>query len=81
MTYRELSKEYLDQYKFLAIYVKNLKVEFKREETNLNFKEKTNFKRRIYLIYTMAMELKHNGEYLEKCIKREKSICQDKKWR
>lgn len=78
MNYKELSNEYLKQYKFLAIYVKNLNIEFKKVQSSLNFKEKTIFKRRIYLIYTMALELKHNSKYLDKCTKREKNICQKK---
>ena len=78
MTYKELSNEYLKQYKFLASYVKHLNLELKETKTSLDFKEKNKFKRRIYLIYTMALELKHNGEYLEKCTRRERNKCQEK---
>lgn len=78
MTYKELSNEYLKQYKFLASYVKKLNLELKEAKISLDFKEKNKLKRRIYLIYTMALELKHNGEYLEKCTKREMNKCQEK---
>lgn len=79
MTYRELFTEYLRQYKFLAGYVKNLNKEFNKICENLDFKEKIKFKRRIYLIYTMALELKHNAEYLQKCTRREETNCQNRK--
>lgn len=79
MYYSELANEYLRQYKFLANYVKHLKEEFSLLYIKLNFKEKIQFQRRIRLIYTMCLELKHNGEYLKKC-ERRLNNCQNKNY-
>ena len=79
MSYIELANEYLRQYKFLSTYVKQLKDEFNLVYTKLNFKEKTQFQRRIYLIYSMCLELKHDGEYLKKCERRSNN-CQNKNY-
>ena len=70
MNYIELSKEYMRQYEFLSIYVKKLNKEFEIVNLNLDFKRRSDYKRRIYLIYTMCLELKHTGEYLKKCERR-----------
>ena len=77
MSYKALSNEYIRQYKFLSVYVKKLNIDFNKTYIKLNTKEITNFKKRIHLIYTMCLELKHVGEYLKKCEKRELK-CPDK---
>lgn len=74
MNYIELSNEYTRQYKFLSKYVKKLNKDFEIVNLDLDFKRRSDYKRRIYLIYTMCLELKHSGEYLKKCEKRNKII-------
>ena len=74
MNYIELSKEYIRQYEFLSKYVKKLNMDFEIVSLNLDFKRRSDYKRRIYLIYTMCLELKHTGEYLKKCEKRDKIL-------
>lgn len=77
MNYIEFANEYTSKYKFLSNYVKNLNKQLELIDENLDFKERTDYKRRIYLIYTMCLELKHIGGYLKKCERRTK-ICQEK---
>ena len=72
MNYIELSNEYKKQYEFLSKYVKKLNKDFEIVNLGLDFKRRSDYKRRIYLIYTMCLELKHSGEYLKKCEKRNK---------
>ena len=77
MNYSDFSAQYAKQYTFLANYVKNLKIEYDNTFTKLKSKERLLYQKRIYLIYSMCLEMKHTGEYLKKCKRREK-ICQNK---
>lgn len=68
MNYKEMSEEYIAQYKKLSFYIKNLKLQLNKDSSNIDY----DLHKRITTLYTMCLELKHVGEYLEKvCSKRD----------
>ena len=71
MNYKELSRQYFDQYVILSLYIKKLR---QKKKNDLNCDGLLN--RRINLLYTIFLELKHTGEYLKNCERREKNVKQ-----
>lgn len=71
MNYKELSRQYFDQYVILSLYIKKLK---EKKKNDLNCDSLLN--RRINLLYTICLELKHTSEYLKNCERREKNVKQ-----
>lgn len=70
MNYKKLSQQYFDQYVILSLYIKNLKKQAK--VNGLSCESLPN--RRINLLYTICLELKHTSEYLKNCERREKNV-------
>ena len=68
MTYKILSEQYFVQYKSLFIYIKKLK----KQLTPPNLLMSLEDSRRIKILYSICLELKHTSEYLKKCERREK---------
>lgn len=67
MNYKDLSEEYLAQYKLLSSYIRSLRLQLQTTEPQFD-KELC---RRISLLYSICLDLKHVGEYLKKCERRE----------
>ena len=67
MNYKDLSEEYLDQYKLLSLYIKSLKLQLRKMEPEID-KE---LYRRVSLLYSICLDLKHVGEHLKRCERRE----------
>lgn len=67
MNYKDLSNEYLDQYKLLSSYIKSLKLQLGKLEP----KADKDLYRRVSLLYSICLDLKHVGEHLKKCERRE----------
>lgn len=67
MNYQKLSNQYFHQYKIISLYVKGLKKELK----SLNGKSCNELSRRISILYTICLDLKHTGEHLKKCERRD----------
>lgn len=63
MDYKKLASEYFTEATILNSYIKNLK----REVKNKNAHDLNELNYRISLLYQMYLELKHTGEYLNKC--------------
>lgn len=67
MSYKQLYAQYFLQYKNISKYVKELKLSLKQ----LDPIEEREVKRRIYILYSICLELKHTSEYLKKCERRD----------
>ncbi|MDQ5984186.1 MAG: hypothetical protein RUMPE_01225 [Eubacteriales bacterium SKADARSKE-1] len=69
MKYKDLSEEYLAQYKNLSLYIRSLKMQLQKTE----LQHDRELYRRVTLLYSICLDLKHVGEYLKKCERREKT--------
>ncbi len=67
MKYNQLYAQYFLQYKIISRYVKILKHELKTTNTT-NERE---VKRRISILYSICLELKHTSEYIKHCERRD----------
>lgn len=67
MNYKQLYAQYFLQYKNVSKYVKNLKLQLKNID-ELNERE---VKRRISILYSICLDLKHTSEYLKLCERRD----------
>lgn len=67
MNYQKLSNQYFNQYKIISLYVKGLRKELK----SLNGKNYNELSRRISILYTICLDLKHTSEHLKKCERRD----------
>lgn len=66
MNYIDLANQYGHQYKTLSAYVGNLRSQIKKSETF-----QAELTSRIRILYAICLDLKHTGEYLKKCERRE----------
>lgn len=69
MNYKQLYAQYFLQYKSISQYVKNLRYQLKK----VNPSHEREVKRRISILYTICLELKHTSEYLKNCERRDLS--------
>ena len=67
MSYKQLYAQYFLQYKNVSKYVKNLRQQLKHAET---LKERE-LKRRLSILYSICLDLKHTSEYIKICERRD----------
>lgn len=67
MSYKQLYAQYFLQYKNISKYIKNLKIQLKTVD---KLKERE-VKRRVSILYSICLDLKHTSEYLKLCERRD----------
>ena len=67
MSYKQLYAQYFLQYKNVSKYVKNLRHQLKYVEP---LKERE-VKRRLTILYSICLDLKHTSEYIKLCERRD----------
>lgn len=67
MSYKQLYAQYFLQYKSVSAYVKNLKCQLKFAAPN----EEKEVQRRVSILYSICLDLKHTSEYLKLCERRD----------
>ncbi len=67
MSYQKLAIQYFNQYKIISLYVKGLR----KELNTLSKKNCNELSRRISILYSICLDLKHTSEYLKKCERRD----------
>lgn len=67
MSYKQLYAQYFLQYKNISKYIKNLKIQLKTVD---HLKERE-VKRRVSILYSICLDLKHTSEYLKLCERRD----------
>lgn len=69
MNYKQLYAQYFLQYKNVSKYVKNLR----RQLKNVDPLYEREVKRRIFILYSICLDLKHTSTYLKFCERRDLS--------
>lgn len=67
MTYKQLYAQYFLQYKNISKYVKLLKKQLK----TIDLKNEREVKRRVSILYSICLDLKHTSEYIKLCERRD----------
>lgn len=67
MSYKQLYAQYFLQYKDVSKYVKNLKQQLKCAEST----KEREAKRRLSILYSICLDLKHTSEYIKLCERRD----------
>ncbi len=67
MSYKQLYAQYFMQYKNISKYVKALRQQLKFVEPD----EEREVKRRVSILYSICLDLKHTSEYLKLCERRD----------
>lgn len=67
MSYKQLYAQYFTQYKNISKYVKNLKNQLKFAAPD----EEREVQRRVSILYSICLDLKHTSEYLKLCERRD----------
>lgn len=67
MTYKQLYAQYFLQYKNILKYVKNLKCQLK----TIDPITEREVKRRVSILYSICLDLKHTSEYIKHCERRD----------
>ena len=67
MNYKQLYAQYFMQYKNISKYVRELRTQLKSLEP---YAERE-VKRRISILYSICLDLKHTSEYLKRCERRD----------
>lgn len=67
MSYKQLYAQYFTQYKNISKYVKNLKSQLKFAAPD----EEREVQRRVSILYSICLDLKHTSEYLKLCERRD----------
>lgn len=67
MNYKQLYAQYFLQYKNISRYVKELKQQLK----SINLQDEREVKRRVSILYSICLDLKHTSEYIKHCERRD----------
>ena len=67
MNYKQLYAQYFTQYKNISKYVKNLRSQLKFAAPD----EEREVQRRVSILYSICLDLKHTSEYLKLCERRD----------
>lgn len=67
MSYKQLYAQYFLQYKNISKYVKSLKYQLK----TIDPKNEREVKRRVSILYSICLDLKHTSEYIKLCERRD----------
>lgn len=67
MSYKQLYAQYFLQYKIFSKYVKNIRKQLKHTDKS----EEREVKRRLSILYSICLDLKHTSEYLKLCERRD----------
>lgn len=67
MNYKQLYAQYFLEYKHISKYVKNLRRQLKYADPP----DEREVKRRVSILYSICLDLKHTSEYLKFCERRD----------
>lgn len=67
MNYKQLYAQYFLQYKNISKYIKNLRCQLKQIDSS----KEREVKRRVAILYSICLDLKHTSEYIKLCERRD----------